>query len=334
MKNNSKILVTGATGFIGSCLVEELIRKGFEVKCLALHRDKAKKIRKMGCQMIYGDAADLAKIKEAVSDVDVVFHLAAIRGRTDKTIGEYRRVNVEGLKNILEAAGKEKRIIYCSSVGVLGWPKEELAVDDSPYRLTAGNRYYHLTKIEAEKMARQAISSGYKITIVRPTIVYGKNDSDGMIFKLVKMIKQKRYFPIGRGDNRLRLTDVRNLVDAFLLILDNKNSVGKLYTIGDSRAYKIKEIVNAISQSLKVKIPSFYIPVFLAKLVALPTEIVFKAVNLLSFGRLAKEPPIDIYRINLLVKNQNYDISRVQKELGYKPKFDTLKSIAELAKLC
>ncbi len=314
----SKILVTGATGFIGSNLVKELLRKNFRVKCLV--RQNGKELERIGAEVVYGQITDLEFLKKITSDVEVVFHLAAIRGQTDKSKKDYWEVNVKGTENILKAAGKEKRIIHCSSVGVLGWPKEKIALDNSPYQTTRGNQYYHLSKIEAEKKVKEAIGLGHRATIVRPTIIYGRNDFDGMIFKLIKMIKQRNYFQIGKGDNYLHLVDVRNLVEAFILVLENKNSIGRIYIIGDGQALRIREIVSLISQVLKVKIFPLTLPVFLAKSIGLLAELFFK------------NPPLDVYRINLLTKNQRYDISRAEKELGYQPKFDIKDSLIELTK--
>ena len=170
-------LVTGATGFVGSHIAERLVKEGEEVVALVRRTSNTKFLSSIGVKFAYGDINDLESVKKAMSGIEIVYHSAAL---ADEWISakEARRVNVEGTRNLLDAAkeAKVKRFVFISSLAVLGMRDHHGTPADAPYHKTGDN--YIDTKIDSEQLVMDYYKKyGLPVTVVRPGFVFGPRDN-------------------------------------------------------------------------------------------------------------------------------------------------------------
>lgn len=322
MSKIKKILVTGASGFIGTNLVGALIKKGYQVRTLIRDPDRASELKEMGADLIRGDVNNLESLNRGVFGVDAVFHLAATLGYFGIPKELFFKTNVEGTKNILEAclANHVKRFIHCSTTGVLG-PHRGKSFDESqPYNPT---NIYEQTKCQGEIMAKDYLRKGLAVTIIRPAFVYGPHDRHNT-FRIFKAIQNKRFFIIGGGQNILQPTYIDDLVEGFLLCLDSPRAIGQTYTLCGDQPVKLEYFISLIADNLNVKVPRIKIPVLVAAIAANVLDAlstIFKFDPILTKGRL-----------QFFTDNHSYSIDKAKKELNYRPKFGVKEGIEKTIK--
>lgn len=308
-----KILVTGGTGFIGSRLVKRLKRKNKVKEVTVL--STSKKGEKGKVKFVKGDISN-PYIFNKINPVDVVFHLASIIDE-EVPIKKMRKVNVKGTDNVLNFCKKKNvnQLVHVSTVGVYGKIKNPPANEDTSYNPQTN---YEQTKCEAEKLVLEYKNkSDTNLTIFRPTMVYGPNS-----YWLEILKKAKKKFPlIGNGNNHFHTLYVKNLVEALLLALKNKKSYGKIYNVADEKVHTYKESYKIMCEELGVEFPDKEIPIWLAKSLAWGFEIKGKITG--------KSPLITKTHIERLIRERYFDISKIKKELNYKPKWDFRKGIRE-----
>jgi nucleoside-diphosphate-sugar epimerase len=303
-----RVLVTGATGFIGSNLVETLVAKGYEVKCLV--RRPSRHLEELGVELVKGDITLRDTLKGIAKDVDVVCHLAAILGRYGIPDNVYWKVNVEGTKLLMEECLKEslRNFIYCSTAGVVGPLKNPtlLANEKSPYN---PSDIYELTKAEAEKLVLKYHNTySLPVTVLRPAFVYGPRDMH--LLELFKAIQEGSFVHIAGGRSIIHPTYVGDVIQAFELCLGRKGS-GEIFIVAGERPVTWRDFVQIAAGALQVPPPSLSIPRWLAISLAFIME---GSAKLFSF-----HPPLTISRVRYLTENRAYDISKIKKELGYRP---------------
>ena len=182
----TKVLITGANGFIGSHLVEYLSRHDYEISCLIRKTSNLQWLEKSSVEFITGEITDKTSLVHAVTEKDYIFHLASLTKAISPV--DYYRVNTEGAKNLLQACAMHnpalKRFVLVSSQAAAGPSPSEKAIDETfpPHPITD----YGKSKWEAEKIAREYMEK-IPITIIRPPAVYGPRDRDVYVqFKMVK----------------------------------------------------------------------------------------------------------------------------------------------------
>lgn len=298
-----KILVTGASGFIGKKLVKELV-KSHKVDCLVRKTSNVKGLEK--CNLIYGDVTDLGSLKK-IKDYDVVFHLVGVGGLSavsDKEYKKFMRVNSEGTKNLLEVLKdrKVKKIIVFSSTAAMG-VFSGIKNENSECRPES---FYQKSKYEQEKVAK---SYNLPVMILRPSMVCGYGDKSELNM-IVKFIK-KGVVPIfGNGKNNIPLVHVDDVVNAGLVLM-NKGEIGKTYIVTNKDSVGLEVLIKKLSKLMNKKITIIKIPKFIAKFFAFFVEGFFKIIK--------RHPIITVKRIDSISSDRNFDISALEK-LGYKQK--------------
>ncbi len=313
------IALTGATGFVGSHFVELLTEKGFQPTCLIrktsnLHWLPADKLR-----FVTGDLAQTESLREFVEGADWIFHLAGLtKGRNE---ADYFRVNYEGTVRLIRAIEQFnpnlKRFVLVSSQAAAG-PSPNgvpLKESDPPHPVSA----YGRSKLAAEEFLRN--ESRVPFTIVRPPAVYGPRDRD--VYAAFKMAARGLVPVIGKN-KMLSLIFVKNLVHGLFLSAEKEESLGQTYFLSDGPPHSWKKITEMISQSLdkhpiKIPIPEWSLVV--------PAEIS----GLL--GKILNRPML-LNREKIVEIKQRYwtvDISKAERELGYRPIWSTGEGIRETA---
>jgi len=312
-------LVTGATGFIGSRLTQELHEHGYTVRAMRRRTAPPEALAHLPITWVEGDVTDIDTLRQAMEGVDVVFHIAALYREAKFGDDMYWKVNFEGTKNALEAA-REKGVSYfchCSTTGVLGDIAHPPADENEPY---GPLDVYQESKTEAEKLVLEWFREG-KIhgSVIRPTMVWGPGDT--RLFKLFRGVARRMLPIVGDGATWCHWVLVDDLVRAFRLAAETPASDGQLYIIGGERPVTLQYTMETIAKVYKVKLLPFKIPV-------LPIQLVGSFVETLC-APLGIEPPIHRRRADFFVKNRSFKIDKAKRDLGYSARY-TFEQEAEL----
>lgn len=304
------ILVTGATGFIGSHLVDELIRRRCQVRILVRNSFDSRHSLK-GVETSLGDITDNASLISALKKIDVVFHLAAAINLSTESMERYREINVLGTENLFKAIKASdtriKRFVFCSSVGVFG-PLDSLPANEET-RCNPVN-FYELSKYEAEKSVRAIGAADHiPVSIIRPSWVYGPNDK--RTFKLFRAINKNRFLIIGDGKTLVHPVYVSDVVQGLIKCAFEENGENNTYIIAGDQSVSLNSLVETIEKALKKKVPKTHVPVSVVKMIANGFEKIY--------GPLHRIPPISNRRLDFFLKNQAFDISKARRDIGYRP---------------
>ncbi len=318
-----KVLVTGATGFLGGYVVEELLKHGFEVVGLARKTSNTSLLEELGVEIRWGDITNAADMLEAVKDVDAVVHLAAyytFHGEKER----FYKVNVGGTRNVIEAAlkNKVKRFIYCSTTEAVGPVKNPPADETYPPNPTYE---YGRSKLEAEKLVSYYGNRGLEYTILRPTGLYGPRNVNDVSYWFIKAVAERSLlarFVVGSGENLIQFTHAADAAQSFRLALEREESIGEVYFIGDEKAYTYNEVYKMVAELAGVDPPDRHIPPWLAKLMIAPLEF---------FNKLRGEENflLHVDTVDAVTSDRAYSIEKAKKQLGFQPKYSLRDGLKE-----
>ncbi|NOZ24860.1 MAG: NAD(P)-dependent oxidoreductase [Nitrospirae bacterium] len=270
-----KVLVTGATGFIGSHLVEALAGRGYSVRCLVRSSSDLRWIEALlspskpsslpaapSVELFNGDCLDVDSLRKAVEGCEYVFHLAGLTKAVED--GEFFEVNVKGTENIvnalMERGSRLKRFVFLSSLAAVGPSVNGTPVTEStePHPVSS----YGKSKLEAENIV-YGVKEKIPVTIIRPPAVYGPRDRDFHI--LFKMIK-RGILPYW-GKMSYSLVYVDDLINGILFSMTKESAEGKIYFISDSNVYTNDDIAVEIARILdrpftRLRVPKAVMPLF------------------------------------------------------------------------
>jgi nucleoside-diphosphate-sugar epimerase len=313
MPGDGRVLVTGASGFLGRRLIEVLVDRGFPVQALVRETSNLESLRLAGVQFSFGDVSDIESLRPAFEGVDYVVHAAA-----DTSGTEYgtRQVTIEGARNVLElcAIGDIRKLVYissCSVYGVTDYESGQLIDERASLERFPGCRgIYSWGKCEAESLVTTSMLQG-KVSAVclRPGTIYG---SGGENFSplIGFSIGPHNFAVIGNGDLVLPLVYVDNLVEAVIAAMESEKTSGQIYNVVDFQQIDKKQYMDTLIRKLD---PS-------ARIVYLPFNLVSTAVVLQEklFGLLNRKPLLTRYRLMSSQKPVRYDASKINKELGWR----------------
>jgi UDP-4-keto-D-FucNAc 4-reductase len=259
------VLVTGASGFIGTVTCDALRQAGWNV--LGTVRERADH---QGLIAV-GDigAMTVADWLPLMVGVEVIIHLAGrahvLKETMANPLTEFRRVNTEGTRRLMLAAeqSKVRRFVFVSSIGVNGDVSGEKGFTEDS--LVNPHKPYAVSKYEAELLLRSmAAQSGMELVLVRPPLVYGAGVK-GNFAKLQKLVAKGIPLPVGLANNRRTLVSVTNLANFLVCCATHPQAAGELFLIGDDRAISTKEIVKLLAQGMHKKVWLVPIPPILAR---------------------------------------------------------------------
>lgn len=316
-----KIAVTGASGFVGSKLSLYLHKRGHNLVALVRSKEKSRPFNEAGIATRICDITEKLSLPKAFKDVEVVMHLAALFNNPEASWGEYRRVNMEGTRNVMEAAiaSGVKRVIHCSTVGVATGYAEMPYSEKTPYSPPSWDKY-EMTKCEGEKIALSYHSeNGFSVVVIRPSQVYGPGDRNkAKFYRLVK-----KGVLVNPGKTLKHLIFIDDLCHAFEIVSSHEKAGGEIFIIGDKRAIPLKELVAIVARELGTTPPKIILPAAPIVLLCTITETLC---NMLKVKPLLFRRSMDFF-----IKSVEFDVSKANEALGFKNETDVIAGVSKTA---
>jgi nucleoside-diphosphate-sugar epimerase len=310
------VLVTGATGMVGSLLIPRLLEAGYSVRAMVRPGSSRQALQGQSLDFVEADLSQPESLPPAVDAIDYVVHTAAHLGDWGPA-DKFRAINVYALEHLLTAACRQDRLrrwIQISSLGI--YPAvDHHGTDESVPADLRGLDGYTRTKAEAEQLlARRIETDRFPAAILRPGFMYGPGDRH-VVPRIIERLAAGQMKLVGDGRKQLNNTYVGNLVDAILLALENEQAVGQTFNIRDERLVTREEFVGAIADYMGCPRPG-HVPEWLAR----------SAVGLIEgFARLRNAPQAPLLtraRIKFLCLNLDFSIEKARNLLGYEPRVD------------
>jgi dihydroflavonol-4-reductase len=302
-----KKLVTGATGFIGSAIVRELIKDGEDIRVLVRKTSDTRNIDNLGVERVYGDIRDGDSIKKALKDCDTLYFTAAYFAHWAPDPKLLYEINVGGTKASLNAAleaGVEK-VVYTSTNNAIASSGHVPTNEEKAFDYWKAGDHYSMSKYIAENEARIFVTRGLPVVIVNPTLVIGTNDikpspSGQMIIDVVKQ-KMPGYI-----DGGINIIDVEDVARGHILAA-KKGRIGERYLFGNENI-TVSNYFKLIADIAGVKPPTIKIPYHLALVLG----------YIFEFGAfITKKPPVvTASEVRIGKMMEWYDCSKAVNELG------------------
>lgn len=247
-----------------------------------------------------------------------MFHLAAAHLSVRADAAEYRRVNVEAVRGLLEACERSgvKRVVHCSTVGVFGRIARPPADEETACRPEIP---YEKTKLEGERLALEVHRAGrVAVTVIRPVWVYGPGCA--RTEKLFRSIGRGRFLMAGDGRSMRHCVYIRDLIDAFDLAAVSESASGRVMIVGDEEAVPVRHLLAEIAALSGAAIPRS-LPLGALYALALAAEG--------GFRLLSREPPISRRSLKFFTGNTSFRIERAKELLGFRPTYTLSAGLAE-----
>ena len=319
-----KVLVTGATGFLGKYVVEELVEHGYQVRAFGRNSKIGRSLENTSVSFFQGDLTNAEDVSEACKGMDLVVHagaLSTVWGPWE----DFYQANVLGTKYVLEACRQTgiQRLVYVSSPSIYAAPKDQLAIKESDAPEENNLNNYIRSKLASEKLFKDY--PDVPSIILRPRGLFGIGDTS--ILPRVINLSQKIGIPlIGDGLQLMDMTCVENVALAIRLAIEAPEAKGEVYNITNGEPRAFRDLLEESLTGLGYPINYRKIPASLLSGIASSLEFIYKTFNLKG------EPPLTRYTYYLLRYSQTLDISKAERELGYHPKISISEGIEQYVK--
>jgi nucleoside-diphosphate-sugar epimerase len=311
-----KYFLTGGSGFVGGELIAALIAAGDEVAALARSDRAVAAVAARGATPVKGDLDDVNALRAGIAGADVVVHAAAMLagGRSDRAA--FERINVEGTRNVLAAAGGVRTVLVSTEQVVMAGPLVDVD-ETAPYPArTVG--LYARTKQQAE---RAVLAAGG--VAVRPRMVWGRGDTT-LLPTVVAAARAGRLRWIGGGRQRTSTCHVRN-VAAGIVAAARRGRPGEAYFLTDGDPVEFRDFWSRMLATQGVSPPTASLPRPVAMAGAAATEFTWWAL------RRRGQPPLDRMTVALLSDECTVRDGKARRELGYRPEVTVEAGLAEMA---
>lgn len=308
-------LVTGASGLLGSHIVEQLVSAGEPVRALVRETSDRRQLDEWQVEQAVGDLGDVESLRRAMAGVRTVYHAAAQVGDWGPW-SRFVAVTIDGTRNMLAAARDAGvgRFLQISSISAYGHPDGEgLVLDESAPLGVNLHRwsYYSRAKAEAERLAWAAHEAGdVPVTVVKPSWLYGPRDRASMP-RLVRAIRAGKARLLGDGTNRLNLVYAGNEAEGCILAATSDQAVGQSYNLASDGVITQGEYINKIAACLGAEAVTRTVPYGVARSAAFLMELFGHA-----FAR--KTPPlVTRYSVWLIGRRCFFSSEKARRELGW-----------------
>ena len=294
----NRVLVTGASGFIGRALCRSLQGKGIQVVAL----NRMSRSGPWNDEAI-ADLADLTLDTKQLENCEAVIHLAGIAHSNVSNQDEYDRINVQGTVQMAKKAiaARIRRFVFVSSTKATPFAEKKVVTGDA----------YGQSKYMAElELQRLADSSDLNLTIIRPALIYGVGVK-GNLDKLIKAIDRGWLPPLPETDHGISMISMNDVIEAIEKIMSDDAAISGTYTLADGQIYSARRIFNEITSGFDRKVPRWSFPMFLVRSAALFGDLVeqlFKA-----------RMPVNKEVIEKLFADSSYSADEITAATGWQP---------------
>lgn len=321
----TKVLITGASGFLGLHTVKHFMCHGYYVRAFVRKLSKINQLEKMGAEICFGDIRDEESLEKAIRDMDIVIHLAA---DTSGDPGTSEEITVDGTANLINLSIKHKinKIIYMSSMSVYDTVHakdgevftEASRLEPSPAKRGA----YAESKSKAEEYARKEFQkASLPYVILRPAMIFGK-ESNKFFGPIGAKVGNKAIIVFGRGYKKIRLVHAEDVVEAIRLAIETKKSNGQVYNI-----------VNPEMTSKREYLEKYYCPAMKIYRIIYFPDVLLKflvVLQMMVFRLIRKKPVLTLYRLNASQKEIHFTSYKAEAELGWAPQATICEQLEEM----
>jgi len=307
-----RIFLTGGTGFVGGALARCLVGSGHEVRALVRRGTDKQQLQGLPLEQVEGDLRDFESVRRGAAGCQWVFHVAALYSFWGYSWEDFYQINVEGTRNVLEAAVQEgaERIVYTSSIAALGYNKDHSPVsEDTPSRLEDMITPYKRSKFLAEEVANDYVSRGLPVVIVNPSSPMGAGDhkptATGQV--VVDFLNGRMF---GYVDTGMNIVDVDDVATGHLLAVE-RGRVGERYILGGENL-TLKQVLDILAEVSGLPQARLHVP----HSVALAWSYVDVGIARLKPNYIPSATPDKVRQSR---RYEFYDSSKAINELGYPP---------------
>jgi len=321
-------LVTGAGGFLGRYIVEQLAARGDRVRTLARSRYAA--LEALGAETVQGDVRDAAAVERACDGIEVVFHVAAVAGIWGPW-KLFHEINTLGTANVIAACRKHGvgRLVYTSSPSVTFAGRDQRGVDESAPYPTRWLAHYPHTKALAEQLVLAANTAELLTCALRPHLIWGPRDQH-LIPRLIERAASGQLRQIGDGTNEVDAVYVENAATAHLLAADalwpDSPVAGRPYFITNGEPVNCWQWINEILRLAELPPVERRIPFSAAYAAGAALEAAWTLL-----GR-TDEPRMTRFLAAQLATSHYFDITAARRDFGYEPKISMAVGMQRLAR--
>lgn len=310
-----KVVVTGASGYLGGKLCNSLHRQGYSVKVIVRPTSDLSSLPP-STEIVYGDITDFSSLLSAFSDCSVVFHLAALVEPWLPDPSKFITVNVEGLKNVLEAVKQTKtveKLVYTSSFFALGPTDGVIADENQVHHDKFFCTEYEKSKVATDKIALQAASEGVPIVLLYPGVIYGpgKVTAGNVVAKmLVERFSGRLPGYIGKGNDKFSFSHVDDVVEGHIAAM-KKGQIGERYLLTGENA-SFNQVFDMAAVITNTRKPMVSIPLCVIEAYGWLLVLISRITGKLPFI----SPPT----VHVLRHRWEYSCEKAKAELDYKPR--------------
>ncbi len=308
-------LVTGATGLLGSHIVEQLRLRNRPVRAIARPGSDVSWLQEQGAEIVPGDLSDVESLGRACQGVKTIYHSAARVGDWGPW-HEFVEITIEGTRRLAEAAAAAscERFVHISSISSYGHPNQEGLILDETAPLGQHLHkwsYYSRAKVAAEKLLWQMQNEGrLRLTVIKPSWLYGPRDR-ATIFRLARLLREGKVKILGDGKNRLNVVYAGNVAEGAILAADNEKAVGQAYNLCNDGVMLQEQWQNMLAAELGAPPVTRHVPYKVAYAVAFVLECIGHAF------RLKKPPMVTRYAVWLMGRRCFFSAEKARRELGW-----------------
>jgi Nucleoside-diphosphate-sugar epimerases len=305
-----KIFITGATGFIGTHLIQALDGKGYHLKCLVRKTSKIENLLKYNCELVYGDVTDKASVLSGMHGCDWAVNLANVYSLWEPDPSVYSKVNIEGTWNVMESAleAKVKKVVHISTVAIFG-NSNDCPITEKTQPGAKRFSEYGETKYQGDKIAWELFEKKHlPLVVLHPVAVLGSGDTQAT-GQYIQLLVKRKMPALACTRSTLTFVHVKDVASAIEKALEKRDNIGEKYLIGKEQL-TLGEFNKIISEISGVPLPKIVLPDWMTLL---------SAFLLTKLSDIIKKPPLwgmALDQINTLKEGFIADGSKAEKELG------------------